>query len=108
LKHEYDYHLACAGTGYRANRSVSRGTRGSQEVIARFSGCSDKVLGEQGKSLSCQDLIEEMSRKGYWTSPNGATPQATLYAAIMREIKTKGKEARFEKTERGKFASAAK
>jgi hypothetical protein len=41
----------------------------------------------------------------YWTSPNGATPQATLYAAIMREVKTKGKYARFVKTERGKFAA---
>ena len=47
-----------------------------------------------------------MSRKKYWTSPNGATPHATLYAAIAREIKVKGKDARFVKTERGKFGSA--
>jgi hypothetical protein len=66
-----------------------------------------KVLGEQGKPMNCQELIEEMSRKGYWTSPNGATPQATLYAAMMREVKTKGKDARFVKTERGKFATNA-
>jgi hypothetical protein len=65
-----------------------------------------KVLGEQSKPMNCQELIEEMSRKGYWTSPNGATPQATLYAAILREIKTKGKDARFVKTERGKFGAA--
>ena len=38
------------------------------------------------------------------TSPGGATPQETLYSAILREIKTKGKEARFQKTERGKVA----
>ena len=66
-----------------------------------------KVLGEQGKPMTCHELIEEMSRKNYWTSPNGATPQATLYAAIMREVKTKGKDARFVKTERGKFAANA-
>ena len=66
-----------------------------------------KVLGEQGKPMNCHELIEEMSRKNYWTSPNGATPQATLYAAIMREVKTKGKDARFVKTERGKFAANA-
>ena len=59
-----------------------------------------KVLGEQGKPMTSQEMIEEMSRKKYWTSPNGATPQATLYAAIMREIKVKGKDARFVKTER--------
>ena len=64
-----------------------------------------KVLGEQGKPMNCQELIEEMSRKKYWSSPNGATPHATLYAAIAREIKVKGKDARFVKADRGKFAS---
>jgi hypothetical protein len=29
-----------------------------------------------------------------------------VYSAILREIATKGKDARFKKTERGKFASA--
>jgi hypothetical protein len=67
-----------------------------------------KVLAETDKPLNCQEMIEEMSRKKYWTSPNGATPHSTLYAAILREIKTKGKDARFQKTQRGKFASAAK
>jgi hypothetical protein len=66
-----------------------------------------KVLGEQGKPMNCIELIDEMSRKNYWTSPNGATPQATLYAAIMREVKTKGKDARFVKAERGKFGANA-
>jgi len=31
------------------------------------------------------------------------TPAATLYSAILREIKTKGKEARFKKSDRGQF-----
>jgi hypothetical protein len=31
-----------------------------------------------------------------------------LYAAIIREMKVKGKDARFVKTERGKFAGAAR
>jgi HB1, ASXL, restriction endonuclease HTH domain len=63
-----------------------------------------KVLGEAGQAMTCMEMIEAMSKKGLWTSPNGATPQATLYSAMLREIKTKGKEARFQKTERGKFA----
>jgi hypothetical protein len=63
-----------------------------------------KVLGEAGQPMTCLEMIEAMSKKGYWTSPGGATPQATLYSALLREIKTKGKEARFQKTERGKFA----
>ncbi len=64
-----------------------------------------KVLGEAGQPMACMEMIEAMSKKGYWTSPGGATPQATLYSAILREIKTKGKEARFRKTERGKFSA---
>jgi hypothetical protein len=57
--------------------------------------------------MNCQDLIAKMADKGYWTSPNGATPHSTLYAAIAREISTKGKDARFKKTERGQFAANA-
>jgi HB1, ASXL, restriction endonuclease HTH domain len=63
-----------------------------------------KVLGEAGQPLTCVEMIEAMSKKGYWTSPGGATPQATLYSAIAREIKIKGKAARFRKTERGQFS----
>ena len=44
--------------------------------------------------------------KGYWKSPGGKTPHATVYSAIIREIGTKGAEARFRRTERGKFAHA--
>jgi HB1, ASXL, restriction endonuclease HTH domain len=65
-----------------------------------------KVLGETKKPMSCKDLIEAMAAKGYWTSTNGKTPANTLYSAILREIGTKGKEARFKKAERGKFVLA--
>jgi hypothetical protein len=63
-----------------------------------------RVLAESGQAMSCGALIAAMAAKGYWTSPAGKTPSSTLYAAIAREIKTKGGEARFRKTERGKFA----
>jgi hypothetical protein len=66
-----------------------------------------QVLAETGQPMNCPDLIKAMAAKGYWTSPHGKTPHATLYAAILREITTKGKEARFTKTERGKFARTA-
>jgi hypothetical protein len=54
--------------------------------------------------MTTREMIEAMASKGYWTSPAGATPWATLYSALLREINTKGKDARFVKTERGKFA----
>jgi hypothetical protein len=63
-----------------------------------------KVLGEKGEPMNCQEMIKEMAEKGYWKSPGGLTPHATLYSAILREIKGKGKEARFKKAERGKFS----
>jgi hypothetical protein len=53
-----------------------------------------KVLGEAKGPMTCQELIETMAAKGYWT---------TLYAAMIREISAKGKDARFQKVERGKF-----
>jgi hypothetical protein len=68
---------------------------------------SAKVLAEMGTAMSCQEMIEVMAQKGYWASPNGRTPAATLYAAILRETRGKGADSRFKKTERGKFARTA-
>ena len=65
-----------------------------------------RVLGESGQAMNCQEMIETMAAKGYWSSPGGKTPGATLYSAILRELKVKGADARFRKTERGKFAVA--
>ena len=65
-----------------------------------------RVLGESGQPMNCQEMIEAMAAKGYWTSPAGKTPGATLSSAILRELKMKGTDARFRKTERGKFALA--
>jgi hypothetical protein len=64
-----------------------------------------KVLTETGTALTCQELIQVMADKGYWTSPAGKTPAATLYTAILKELKTKGAAARFQKTAPGKFAA---
>jgi vancomycin resistance protein YoaR len=63
-----------------------------------------KVLGETGLTMSCPEMIAAMAEKGYWSSPHGRTPAATLYSALLRELQTKGAQARFVKTDRGKFA----
>jgi hypothetical protein len=62
-----------------------------------------KVLAEAKEPMTTKAMIDAMAAKGYWTSPGGKTPQATLYSAILREIQKKGKEARFEKIDRGQF-----
>ena len=67
-----------------------------------------RVLEEAGQPMTCPEMIEQMAAKDYWSSPKGATPAATLYSAILRERNAKGKEARFVKTERGKFGLAKK
>jgi hypothetical protein len=61
------------------------------------------VLASVNKPLRTVDLIAEMQSRGLWTSPGGQTPEATLYAAMIREINTKGDAARFKKVDRGLF-----
>lgn len=62
-----------------------------------------KVLKEAGAPMGTKDMITAMAEKGYWTSPGGKTPHATLYSAILREIEKKGKESRFARAEKGTF-----
>ena len=64
-----------------------------------------KVLAESDRPLRAIDMVEVMHAKGLWTSPGGKTPEATLYAAIIREIAAKGTAARFKKHERGVFVA---
>jgi HB1, ASXL, restriction endonuclease HTH domain len=65
-----------------------------------------RVLAETGQPMRCTELIAAMTAKGYWTSPAGKTPASTLYAALLRELRTKKDQARFRKNERGKFGLA--
>ncbi len=64
-----------------------------------------KVLSESKEPLRTKEMIERMAAKGYWKSPGGRTPEATLHASMTREINTKGKSARFKKVGRGLFAA---
>ena len=65
-----------------------------------------RVLSETKKPLSAHEMIKAMEAKGYWSSPKGKTPSATLYSALTREIKTKGDQARFQKASPGHFSLA--
>jgi hypothetical protein len=86
-----------------------RSTRRKTPAAPKEKKCSAldaaaKVLAEAGQAMNCQEMIAAMAAKGYWTSPGGKTPAATLYSALLREITVKGTASRFVKTERGKFA----
>jgi hypothetical protein len=63
-----------------------------------------KVLRAAGEPMTCKAMVEAMSAKGLWTSPAGKSPEATLYASILRELAKKGKDARFVKASPGRFA----
>lgn len=64
-----------------------------------------QVLAESGEPMNCKQMVEQVSAKKLW-STNAATPHATLYSAILRELQKKGADARFRKVDRGHFALA--
>ena len=64
-----------------------------------------QVLAASEVPMRAKEMIAAMEAKGLWTSPGGKTPEATLYAASIREIAAKGSAARFKKHERGVFVA---
>ena len=62
-----------------------------------------QILRSAKTPMRPREIIEAAASKGLWTSPAGKTPHATLDAAMRREIKVKGKEARFTVEGRGLF-----
>ena len=65
-----------------------------------------QILGDSTEPMNAQEMITAMVEKGLWESPGGKTPHATLYSAILRDMK-RGDESRFVKTERGRFTARA-
>jgi hypothetical protein len=64
-----------------------------------------RVLKDSGKPMRVGEVLETILKKGLWSS-KGKTPEATLYAAIIREIFNKAVDSRFTKTGKGLFAAA--
>ena len=98
-----------------ATAPKAKGTKGARAKKAKPKGGKSKklsaldaatqVLAASKEPMNAKEMIDAMGAKGLWKSPGGKTPHATLYSAILREIGTKGKEARFKKTDRGHFAA---
>jgi hypothetical protein len=64
-----------------------------------------QVLADSEVPMRAKEMIAKMEAKGLWKSPGGKTPEATLYAAIIREIAAKGENARFKKHDKGVFVA---
>ena len=84
---------------------------GGKDPVAKIAAKADrkpsgldlaaKVLADAGEPLAAKAIAERAIAAGWQTS--GKTPQATLYAAMLREIAKKGDTARFRKVDRGLF-----
>lgn len=88
----------------QTDRSASESKRGVPPK-GKMSGvnAAAKVLEEIGEPLNVKQITEIAAERKY-CDLTGATPSATISAAIQKEIRDKGDHARFVKTERGKYA----
>lgn len=93
------------GNRDKTTTAASKATKSKESKKLSQLDAAAKVLENSSDPLTTKQMVEAMTAKRYWKSPGGKTPQATLYSAILREIKNKKSEARFKKTERGKFKS---
>lgn len=88
--------------------SVAKGSKPAkgEAKVKRPSGLdlAAKVLASAREPLNAKAIAERVLAAGWSTS--GKTPHATLYAAMIREIAARGRDARFRKTERGLFTVA--
>jgi hypothetical protein len=94
---------ATKAAGSKANAAAGNGKAKAKKLSAIDAAA--KVLEGAKNPMTTKEMITAMAAKKLWKSPGGKTPHATLYSAILREISTKGKDARFKKSERGKFAA---
>jgi hypothetical protein len=61
------------------------------------------VLRKSPTPLSTREIVALVVERKLW-KPTGATPWATLNAALNRDIQTNGTQSRFKKKERGKYS----
>jgi len=66
-----------------------------------------QVLVKSKKAMKVKEIVAAVVDAKLWSSPNGKTPEATLHAAMTREIATKGEAGRFLKVDRGLFGAKA-
>jgi hypothetical protein len=69
-----------SGKAQKSAKTNPRADAGPKKLSALDAAA--KVLGETGHAMTSQEMIEAMAKKGYWSSPNGKTPHATLYTAV--------------------------
>ena len=88
--------------GERAISQSAKKPKGETKKLSLIDAAA-QVLARSDEPMNTKQMVDQVVAEGLWSSPAGKTPQATLYSSILRELKNKGDESRFEKVERGKF-----
>jgi len=86
----------------RAMSQSAKKPKGETKKLSLIDAAA-QVLARSDEPMNTKQMVDQVVAEGLWSSPAGKTPQATLYSSILRELKNKDDEARFEKVERGKF-----
>ena len=74
----------------------------SPKKLSGIAACA-KVLAESGKSsMKVGEMVDAAIAQGLW-SPGGLTPAATVYSAILRDMKVHGDKALFTRAVGGGF-----
>ncbi len=95
-----------ANTAAPKAKPVPQGKPPKSLHVSALSAAVLVLASAPAEGLTAKAMIEQMVAQKLWSSPKGKTPQASLYAAITREIGRKGKDARFKKVDRGRFVLA--
>ena len=103
-KEAFDAQAGAPAPEAKATRAAKKSKTPKEKKVSAIDTAA-QVLAASKEPMNAKEMIEAMAAKSLWTSPGGKTPWATLYSALIREIAVKGKESRFVKTERGKFAA---
>jgi hypothetical protein len=94
--------MATRTTTKKTANKKAKATSAPTEKLSQLAA-AERVLADAVQPMTCKAMVEAMAAKGLWTSPGGKTPEGTLYSSLLRQIRNKGKEARFKKVARGQF-----
>ncbi len=84
------------------------GNQDGDKPMSLIDAAAHILAQDNQEPLRCKDIVEQAIKMKLWQPGKGLTPANTLHAAITREIKTKGKDSRFAKAERGQYTANKK
>ena len=90
--------------GKKAVTKTERDKGGKPNGVLSGLDAAHRVLTESRRPMTVKEIAEIALRNKY-CDLKGMTPEFTISAALQRDIKTKGRDSRFVKAERGLYAA---